>query len=129
MKTVFRGLIALLVCGAFTNSYALDFGQQLRDKLKEQLPDQIKARVSDVADALGKTSQNDEIAIGRQISGNLLGAAPLVNDVELQRYVNRVGRWVANQSERADLPWHFGVIESSDVNAFAAPGEIGRAHV
>jgi predicted Zn-dependent protease len=29
---------------------------------------------------------------------------------------------VAIHSERPDLPWHFGVIESSDVNAFAAPG-------
>jgi beta-barrel assembly-enhancing protease len=33
-----------------------------------------------------------------------------------------VGRWVALQSERPDLPWHFGVIESNDINAFAAPG-------
>ncbi len=122
MKSLFRGLFALLMCGAFTTSSALDFGQQLRDKLKEQLPDQVKERVSNLVDALGKTSQNDEIAIGRQIAGNLLGAAPLVNDAGLQQYVNRVGRWVANQSERPDLPWHFGVIESTDVNAFAAPG-------
>jgi predicted Zn-dependent protease len=33
-----------------------------------------------------------------------------------------VGRWVAGQSERPDLQWHFGVIESNDINAFAAPG-------
>jgi predicted Zn-dependent protease len=36
--------------------------------------------------------------------------------------VNRVGRWVALQSERPELPWHFGVIESASINAFAAPG-------
>ncbi len=70
----------------------------------------------------GNTSQEEEIRIGQQISGNLLGAAPLVRDDGLQRYVNRVGRWVALQSERPDLPWHFGVIESDDINAFAAPG-------
>ena len=29
---------------------------------------------------------------------------------------------MASQSERADLPWHFGVIESDDFNAFSAPG-------
>lgn len=66
--------------------------------------------------------EREEIAIGRQIAGNLLGAAPLVKDNRLQKYVNRVGRWVAAQSERPDLPWHFGVIQSEDVNAFAAPG-------
>jgi beta-barrel assembly-enhancing protease len=118
MKSLLRSLFVLLMCGAFTTSFALDFGQQLRDKLKEQLPEKVRS----VAEALGETSQADEIAIGRQIAGNLLGAAPLVNDAGLQQYVNRVGRWVANQSERADLSWHFGVIESNDVNAFAAPG-------
>lgn len=29
---------------------------------------------------------------------------------------------MASQSERPDLPWHFGVIESDDLNAFSAPG-------
>jgi predicted Zn-dependent protease len=72
--------------------------------------------------SLGKTSKEDEIKIGREIAGNLLGAAPLVKDEALQKYVNEVGRWVASQSERPKLPWHFGVIESEDINAFAAPG-------
>jgi len=67
-------------------------------------------------------SKDEEIALGREITGNLLGAAPLVKDEALQKYVNSVGRWVASQSERPDLPWHFGVIESDDLNAFAAPG-------
>ena len=64
----------------------------------------------------------EEVALGREITGSLLGAAPLVIDEALQKYVNKVGRWVASQSERADLPWKFGVIESNDLNAFAAPG-------
>ena len=72
--------------------------------------------------ALAGFSQEEEVAIGRQAAGNILGAAPLVKDATLQRYVNRVGRWIASQSERPDLPWHFGVIESQDLNAFAAPG-------
>lgn len=70
----------------------------------------------------GKTSDEDEVRIGQQIAGNLLGAAPLVKDENLQRYVNSVGLWVALQSERPTLPWRFGVIESEDINAFAAPG-------
>jgi predicted Zn-dependent protease len=67
-------------------------------------------------------SQEEEVAIGRQTAGNVLGAAPLVDDARLQQYVNRVGRWIASQSERPDLDWYFGVIESNDINAFAAPG-------
>ena len=69
-----------------------------------------------------KPSRDEEIALGREITGNVLGAAPLVKDDKLQNYVNQVGRWVASQSERPDLPWRFGVIDSADINAFAMPG-------
>lgn len=70
----------------------------------------------------GNYSTEDEIRIGQQIAGNLLGAVPLVRDDGLQRYVNLVGNWVVAQSGRTELPWHFGVLNTEDVNAFAAPG-------
>ena len=76
----------------------------------------------DVSDATKGMDEKDEIAVGREVTGRMLGAAPLVADPELQAYVNSVGRWVASQTERADLPWHFGVIDSPSINAFAAPG-------
>jgi predicted Zn-dependent protease len=101
------------------NAQAFDFGK-LEDKLKTELPVNPKL-VEAVKEARGP-DEAEEIAIGRQIAGNLLGASPLVKDAKLQKYVNRVGEWVASQSERPDLPWHFGVIQSDDVNAFAAPG-------
>jgi predicted Zn-dependent protease len=71
---------------------------------------------------LADTSEQEEIQIGRQLAGNLLGAAPLVRDEALQRYVNRVGRWVASQSTRPELKWHFGVLDTDSPNAFALPG-------
>lgn len=74
------------------------------------------------AKATQEITEQDEIELGRGIAANVLGAAPLVADPELQRYVNRVGLWVAMQSERPGLPWRFGVIDSTDVNAFAMPG-------
>jgi beta-barrel assembly-enhancing protease len=67
-------------------------------------------------------SREEEVALGREITGSVLGAAPLVKDAALQQYVNKVGRWVASQSERENLPWKFGVIDSADLNAFAMPG-------
>ncbi len=70
----------------------------------------------------GDYTLEEEVRIGRQIAGNLLGAVPLVRDDALQRYVNLVGRWVAQQSGRNDVTWHFGVIDSETINAFAAPG-------
>ena len=76
----------------------------------------------DLATAATGMDEKDEIAVGREVAGRTLGAAPLVPDAALQAYVNRVGRWVASQTERPDLPWHFGVLDSAAINAFAAPG-------
>lgn len=71
---------------------------------------------------VGRVPVEDELRLGRQVAGNLLGVAPLVRDERLQAYVNLVGRWIALHSDRPDLKWTFGVIESKDINAFAAPG-------
>ena len=121
MKIMIRGFLLLASFGC-ASVYGTNFGQfeqQLKDA-QQKIKDNPGAAAV-LANVMG-ISQEEEIVIGRQIAGNLLGAAPLVKDNRLQKYVNNVGRWVANQSERADLPWHFGVIESDDINAFAAPG-------
>ncbi len=78
--------------------------------------------VKNVGKATKEINQEEEIAIGRDLAATLLGAAPLVNDARMQRYVNNVGRWIASQSERPDLPWQFGVLDAPQLNAFAVPG-------
>jgi predicted Zn-dependent protease len=78
--------------------------------------------VKNVGRAVREIDEPDEIAIGRDVASRLLGAAPLVADPALQRYINHVGRWLAAQTERPDLPWQFGVLEAPRVNAFAVPG-------
>ncbi len=84
--------------------------------------DDVKEVLSSSSNVLKEYSVEEETEIGKNISGRLLGASQLVPDHQLQLYVNKVGRTVAAQSERKDLTWHFGVIQSPDVNAFAAPG-------
>jgi hypothetical protein len=64
----------------------------------------------------------EEIALGPEIAGRILGARPLWDDAGAQQRVNLVGRWVASQTSRPELPWTFGVIDTAEVNAFAAPG-------
>src|SRR5690606_3742928 len=43
-------------------------------------------------------------------------------DPDAQRRVNLIGRWMASHTTRPELPWTFGVIDSPEINAFAAPG-------
>jgi beta-barrel assembly-enhancing protease len=95
----------------------------------DQLTQQLKDTSKDLGLDLDKLKQmrdevstEEEVEIGANLTAGLLGAAALVDDRKLQRYVNDVGFWVAAQSKRADLPWRFGVIDSQGVNAFAAPG-------
>ncbi len=80
----------------------------------------------DVADAGATKSEaeqtEEELQLGPEIAGRVLGAAPLWNNPEAQRRVNLLGRWVASHSARPNLPWTFGVIDVPEVNAFAAPG-------
>lgn len=71
---------------------------------------------------LREVKEPEEIQIGQSMTETLLGARALYDDPELQHYVNEVGLWVARQSERPNLPWHFGVNDSDHINAFATPG-------
>ena len=144
-------LVASLLAGFSLQSAAFDIKGALKDAVKEQM-DQKKDQKTDTPPVTApenkppsttpttstatapvaeeakpafnwkNPSQEEEISLGREIAGNLLGAAPLVKDEALQKYVNSVGRWIASQSDRPDLPWRFGVIDSEDFNAFAAPG-------
>ena len=78
--------------------------------------------VKKVSEATTEIDEPREIEIGEGVASNLLGAAPLVANANLQKYVNLIGRWLASQTERPDLPWNFGVLDSANVNAFATPG-------
>lgn len=75
-----------------------------------------------VKQAFKPASQDEEIAIGRDAAATLLGASKPIDDPAVQDYVNKVGLWIALQSDRPDLPWHFAVVDSDDIDAFAAPG-------
>lgn len=128
IKVLLAGLGLMLGIGS---AHGFDLGGVLKNAIEQgsQQPQRHSASNADlllegigVLAGSGGVSEAEEVAIGQQIAGNLLGAAPLVKDQQLQKYVNDVGRWVASQSERPDLEWHFGVIESNDINAFAAPG-------
>lgn len=44
------------------------------------------------------------------------------NNPGMQAYVNEIGQKLARQSDRADIAYHFTVLDSPVVNAFALPG-------
>jgi predicted Zn-dependent protease len=67
-------------------------------------------------------SDQQEVAIGEQDAAEINAHLPLISDPEIADYVNRLGQRIASTTSRADLKWHFYVVNTNDVNAFALPG-------
>lgn len=67
-------------------------------------------------------SENQEIAIGRQNDELVKKQYKVYGSRALQDYVNSVGQNIARQSHRPNLQYHFTVLDTPDINAFALPG-------
>ena len=66
--------------------------------------------------------EEQEIAMGREAAEQVTQQIGLYPDDELQAYVARLGKQLAADSERPNLPWTFRVVDDPSVNAFALPG-------
>jgi predicted Zn-dependent protease len=67
-------------------------------------------------------SENQEIAMGAQADQQAIAEYGSVKNENLQRYVAQVGNKLALVSHRSNLAWHFTVVDSPVINAFALPG-------
>jgi predicted Zn-dependent protease len=63
-----------------------------------------------------------EIQIGQTQDVQIRKEMGVYADAALQEYVTTIGVKLARVSERPNLPWHFTVLDSPAVNAFALPG-------
>jgi hypothetical protein len=103
-------LLLLASLGWLSPVSAFDLGG-LGEKLKkvEETVEKVDKKVETVKHETrfirGDVSASEERQIGRDLAATLVHAAPPVNNARVQRYINRVGRWVAEHSERADLQW------------------------
>ena len=71
--------------------------------------------------------EEQEIALGNDLTARLLGAMRPLDDAAVQAYVNRVGRWITLQTSRPDLPWRFAVVEAPRQGDHGAGAVIARA--
>lgn len=67
-------------------------------------------------------SQQQEIQMGQEYAQQINAQLPIVQDPELNRYINVLGDSIARLTSRKDLDWHFFIVDSKEVNAFAVPG-------
>jgi predicted Zn-dependent protease len=67
-------------------------------------------------------SQQQEVQMGQEYAQQINAQLPIVQDPELNRYINVLGDSIARLTSRKDLDWHFFIVDSKEVNAFAVPG-------
>ena len=63
-----------------------------------------------------------EVAIGQGMAEQISRQEKILPDTLWQNYITEVGQRIADVSDRKGLDYHFAVIESDQINAFAAPG-------
>ena len=66
--------------------------------------------------------EKGEIALGQREQQQVLKEYPVYANTRVQAYVNALGQRLARLSHRSDLTWHFTVLDSPEINAFALPG-------
>jgi predicted Zn-dependent protease len=68
-------------------------------------------------------STQQEVEMGRSYVQQINQQLPIVQDPVLNQYINVLGDSIAGLTSRTDLPdWHFYIVDSKEVNAFAVPG-------
>lgn len=67
-------------------------------------------------------SQDQEVATGEQKAQQVNAQLPIVQDSLVNAYINALGDRMAGRTSRADLQWHFYVVNAAEANAFALPG-------
>jgi predicted Zn-dependent protease len=67
-------------------------------------------------------SESQEVQVGREEDVKVRQQYGVYDDKALQRYVDEVGQRLARGSHRPNLQYHFTVVDSPEINAFALPG-------
>ncbi len=60
--------------------------------------------------------------MGQQDAQQINAQLPIVGDAAANQYINELGNSIARLTSRGDLAWHFAIVNSPVINAFALPG-------
>ena len=67
-------------------------------------------------------SYQEEWALGAQLEQDIARQMRLIQDPAVVNYVSLIGQRLVNQTELAQAPWEFHVVQNPEVNAFNIPG-------
>ncbi|MFH1219701.1 MAG: M48 family metalloprotease [Candidatus Eisenbacteria bacterium] len=67
-------------------------------------------------------TEKDEIALGKQADQEIGQTYGIYENSALANYVNRAGQSISKTTQRPNIEYHFQVLDSPVINAFAGPG-------
>lgn len=67
-------------------------------------------------------STQQEVELGTQYAQQINSQLPIMNDANVNSYINSLGNSLARVGDTRNLRWRFYVVDSREVNAFAVPG-------
>jgi len=88
--------------------------------------DMLFTTVDAAAKASRLISEEEEYFVGRAVAARIFSSYPLLDNKRLTAYINTMGKALALHSQRPFTygGYHFAVLNTSEVNAFACPGGI-----
>jgi beta-barrel assembly-enhancing protease len=130
MRKIKRTALVLLVGAMPFAAAAFDLGKALSGAaagagvIKEEDRDALEQGAAAVAKSFEDITPEQEYYIGRAVAAQLLGTRKPYDNQAATDYVNLLGKTVSVYSERPETfgGYHFLILDSDEINAFAAPG-------
>ena len=116
----------LILCGCAMDEFAKvgsSLGQEAGVVTKDQA-DSINRGAGAVSKAAEDFTPEQEHYIGRSVGATLLARYKPYNDSQANNYINMIGASLALASDKPETfsGYHFQIMDSTEINAFAAPG-------
>lgn len=81
-----------------------------------------RQRVSSESTITASEDVAEEIRFGREVAARMIARYSLYDNLKLTKYVNLVGQTLVQNANRPEIEFHFAVLNTGEVNAYAAPG-------
>jgi len=82
----------------------------------------VSAQPRTVKPGFNLFSKDQDVQLGREAASQIERQVDVVNDGQLQDYVERIGRRLVQSGEADKYPYTFKVVNDKSINAFALPG-------
>jgi beta-barrel assembly-enhancing protease len=130
-KIILPVLGAVLIMLSFTSCETLESAGTLASVIGEQggyitssQGESLRKSTAAVSKSLEEFTPEQEYYIGRSVGAVVLSKYPAYSNDHINDYVNKLGQTLAAASDKPEIfnGYHFLVLNSDDINAFATPG-------